>query len=233
MKILNFKKLIFVALILGIVLACNPLAAATPQPAATLNALYTSAAQTLSAMSTQGALALTAQPSPTGTLAIPTSSALALETITSVPPLQPSARCDAAAFVSDVTYPDGSNVGPGVAFSKIWRVKNIGTCTWTTSYALVYVTGENFGAQSSVSLSGNVLPGQSVDLPVQLTAPNKVGRYKGYWKIRNAAGVLFGVGDSGDASMYVDINVSGYVVLGYDFLDKYCDADWRNDSKNL
>ena len=233
MQILRFKKPSFLALILGIVLACNPLAAATPQPAATLNALYTSAAQTLNAMSTQGAIALTAQPSPTGTLTIPTSSPLALQTITSVAQLPPSAKCDAAAFVADVTYPDGSNVAPGVSFSKIWRIKNIGTCTWTTAYALVFITGEKFGAQSSVFLAGNVSPGQSIDLPVQLTAPNQAGRFKGYWKMRNASGVLFGVGDSSDASIYVDVNVSGYTVLGYDFLEKYCDADWRNDSQNL
>jgi len=233
MQILRFNKPIFLALILAIVLACNPLAAATPQPAATLNALYTSAAETLNAMSTQGAIALTAQPSPTGTLTIPTSSPLALQTITSVAQLPPSAKCDATAFVADVTYPDGSNVAPGVSFSKIWRIKNIGTCTWTTAYALVFITGEKFGAQSSVSLPGNVSPGQSIDLPVQLTAPNQAGRFKGYWKMRNASGVLFGVGNSSDASIYVDVNVSGYTVLGYDFLEKYCDADWRNDSQNL
>ncbi len=230
MKIFNFKNPIFLALVLGIILACNSLSPATPQPAATLNALYTSAAETLGAMSTQGAAVLTSQPSPTGTLSIPTSSPVALQLFTVVPP---SAKCDAASFVADVTYPDGSNVGPGVSFSKIWRIKNIGTCTWTTSYALVYITGEKFGAQTSVSLPGRVLPGQSVDLPIQLTAPEQVGRFRGYWKIRNASGVLFGVGDSGDASIYVDVNVSGYIVLGYSFLANYCDASWRNDSQNL
>ena len=49
------KKFLIPISALAIVLACGPFAAATPQPAATLNALYTAAAQTLESMSTQGA----------------------------------------------------------------------------------------------------------------------------------------------------------------------------------
>ncbi len=233
MKILNSRKLIILALALTIMLACNSLAPATPQPAATLNALYTSAAETLSAMSTQGSISLTTQPSPTGTLTIPTSSPIAFQTYTVVPPVQPSTKCDAAAFVTDVTYPDGSSVGVGVSFTKIWRIKNVGTCTWTTAYALVYVTGEKFGAQNSVALPGNVGPGQSVDLPIQLTAPAQSGRFKGYWRLRNASGILFGVGNSGEESIYLDVNVSGYAVLGYDFLEKYCEAEWSSEAQSL
>jgi hypothetical protein len=230
---MNFKKSIFLALALVVILACNSLTGVTPQPAATLDALYTSAAQTLSAMSTQGAATLTQQPSPTGTLSIPTSSPIAFQTFTVVPPVQPNTRCDAGAFITDVTYPDGSNVGMGVAFTKTWRIKNIGTCTWTTSYALVFSTGEKFGAKNSISMPGNIGPGQTVDISVQLTAPNQGGRYKGYWMLRNASGVLFGVGNSGEESVYVDVSVTGYAVLGYDFIGNYCDAQWSNDSQDL
>lgn len=233
MSISSSHKPIILALALMVILACNSLAPSTPQPAATLNALYTSAAQTLSALSTQGAISLTMPPSPTGTLAIPTSSPIALQTFTAVPPLQPSTKCDAAAFVTDVTYPDGSSVGMGVSFAKIWRIKNVGTCTWTTSYALVYINGEKFGAQNSVPMPGTVRPGQSIDIPIQLTAPNQSGRFKGYWRLRNASGVLFGVGNSGEGSIYVDVNVSGYNVLGYDFLEKYCEAEWQTGSQTL
>jgi len=233
MKTSILKKPIFLALVLSVVLACNSLVPGTPQPAATLNALYTSAAETLNAMSTQGSVSLTTQPTSTGTLTIPTSSPIVLQTFTAVSPIQPTIKCDAAAFVTDVTYPDGSNVGSGVSFSKIWRIKNVGTCTWTTSYSLVYVEGEKFGAKNSVSMPGNVSPGQNIDIPVEMIAPTESGHYKGFWKIRNAAGALFGVGNSGDASVYIDVNVSGYTILGYDFIENYCDADWKNDSQNL
>ena len=101
MRNTNFKKMLFLSFTLILILACSPLAAPTPQPAATLDSLYTAAAQTLSAMSTQGAVSLTQQPSPTATLSIPTASPIAFATFTNVPPIT---KCDAAAFVADVTY---------------------------------------------------------------------------------------------------------------------------------
>lgn len=229
----KIKKTIFLTLAMSIILACNSLMPAAPQPAATLNSLYTSAAQTLNAMSTQGGVFPTIQPTSTGTLTISTASPIALQTLTVLPPVQPSVKCDAAAFVTDVTYPDGSNVGVGVLFTKIWRIKNVGSCTWTTSYALVYVKGEKFGAQSFVPLPGSVAPGQSIDLPVQLSAPNQSGRFKGYWLLRNSSGGLFGVGNSGEESVYLDVNVSGYAITGYDFLEKYCEAEWTTGSQVL
>jgi Ig-like domain-containing protein len=232
MSTIPSKKWIFLTLFLVPILACNALVPATPQPAATLDVLYTSAAQTLSAMATEGAVILTSQPvsSPTGTLSVSTSTAVEFQTFTSVPPVT---RCDVADFVSDVTYPDGSSVGFGVVFTKIWRIRNVGTCTWTPSYSLVFVNGERFGAQGSVALPGNVAPGQSIDIPIQLVAPNQSGRLRGNWKLRNPAGVLFGVGSSGDSSIYVDVNVSGYTVSGYDFVDKACEAEWRTGSQAL
>lgn len=233
MSISSLHKPIFLALTLMVILACNSLAPTTPQPAATLNALYTSVVETLNAMSTQGAVSLTMPPTSTGTLTIPTASPITFQTFTVVPPVQPSTKCDAAAFVTDITYPDGSNVGMGVVFTKIWRIKNVGTCTWTTSYALVYINGEKFGAQNFVPMPGSVGPGQTIDLPIQLTAPNQSGRFKGYWRLRNATGILFGVGNSGEESIYLDVNVSGYSVLGYDFLEKYCEAEWSTAAQSL
>jgi len=34
-------------------------------------------------------------------------------------------------------------------------------------------------------------------------------------------------------NIYVDVNISGYAVLGYDFLEKFCDAQWGNASQDL
>ena len=117
----RFKKLLIPILALATILACSPFAASTPQPAATLNALYTAAAQTLEGMSTQAAIATQLSATPTLSLSNVTSSPIVINTFTSVPPLSavPVSRCDSAAFVSDVTYPDGSNVPLGGAFTKI------------------------------------------------------------------------------------------------------------------
>lgn len=232
----NFRKVLIPILALATAtLACSQFTAATPQPAATLNALYTSAAQTLEGMSTQAAVATQYSPTPTLSLSVPTATPIVVSTFTSVPPLSPvpQSRCDAASFVSDVTYPDGSNVSLGGSFTKIWRLKNIGTCTWTTSYALVFVSGERFSAPAAVSIPTNVGPGQTVDLAVNMTAPNQSGHYRGFWKLRNASNVLFGIGDSADSNFYVDINVTGYTVTGYDLLANFCEADWQNESLDL
>lgn len=235
MSFTRFKNILILVLALGTILACGPFTTNAPIPAATLNAIYTAAAETLGAMSTQGAVTVAPLTSPTVTLSIPTftSTPIAFETFTSVPPIQPVSRCDAASFITDVTFPDGSTVSRGTSFTKIWRIRNTGTCTWSTSYALVFDSGEKFGAPNAISMPASIEPGKTVDLAVPLTAPNKDGRYRGYWKLRNTSGVLFGVGASGQENIYVDVNVSGYTITGYDLAANFCEASWRNGSDNL
>jgi hypothetical protein len=53
---------------------------------------------------------------------------------------------------------------------------------------------------STQALAGSVNPGQTVDISVNLTAPGTDGNYRGNWKLRNGAGVLF-------TQFYVDIKV--------------------------
>jgi len=235
MSTTRYRYLPLLVLALGVILACGPFTVATPQPAATLNSLYTAAAETLSVMSTQAGDTVNPEYTITPTLSLFAVSPTSFPSFTSVPPLQTVTvtKCDAAAFVTDVTYPDGSIVGRGNTFTKTWRIKNVGTCTWTTSYDLVYVGGEKFDAKNAVSLPINVGPGKTVDLSIQLTAPSKNGDYTGYWKLRNASGIQFGFGTAGDSSIYVDINVSGYTVTGYDLAANLCDATWKNADKTL
>ena len=120
-----------------------------------------------------------------------------------------ASACDAAQFIADVTVPDGTNVLPGLTFTKTWRVKNIGTCTWTTSYALVFASGDQLGGSSSLNLPISVAPGQTVELSVSLTAPVTAGHYIGFWQLRNASGTLFGIGANANKAWWVDINVLG------------------------
>jgi hypothetical protein len=232
----HFRKIFIPILALAVAtLACNQVTGPTQQPAATLNALYTSAAQTLEGMSTQAAIATQFSPTPTLSVSVPTGTPIVVSTFTNVPPVSPvpQTRCDAAAFVSDVTYPDGTDVALGGSFTKIWRLKNVGTCTWTTSYALVFISGERLGAPTTVALPTNVGPGQTVDLAINMTAPNQTGRYRGDWKLRNASNVLFGIGSAADSSFYVVVDVTGYTVTGYDLLANFCQASWQNESQDL
>jgi hypothetical protein len=119
-------------------------------------------------------------------------------------------RCDWAAFVVDVSVPDGSSFAPSTAFTKTWRFTNIGTCTWTTAYRLVFDHDNAMSGPASQPLTtGTVAPGQMVDISVNLTAPSVAGHYRGYWLLQNSSGVRFGYGAQANTAFWVDINVAG------------------------
>lgn len=86
-------------------------------------------------------------------------------------------------------------INPGQPFTKIWRVKNTGTCTWNTSYRVVYSNGNKpaaiMGGQP-VSIQGTVPPGATYDIQVNLIAPQKPNTYVGYWQMENSRGQAFG-----------------------------------------
>jgi len=105
----------------------------------------------------------------------------------------------------DVTVPDGSTFAPGETFTKTWRLKNRGTCSWSPDYFLVFYGGDQMGGTTAVRLLANVGPGQTVDVSIPLTAPASTGHYTGYWMLRNPAGIMFGSGDKAEKAMYVDI----------------------------
>jgi hypothetical protein len=156
-------------------------------------------------------------------------------TITPTPTatLPPSA-CDKAEFVQDVTVPDGTTFAPGQAFTKTWRLKNVGTCTWTSSYGLAFTSGELMGAAASYPLSVNVAPGQTVDVSAYMTAPAAAGLHQGSWMLRNASGGFFGIGASGTDPFWVRINVSGGTSTGgYDFVTNLCSATWTSGAGTL
>jgi hypothetical protein len=116
--------------------------------------------------------------------------------------------CNRAGFVRDVTVPDGTDFAPGATFEKTWRLENTGACTWDSSYSLVFVDGDAMGGPAASALTaGTVPPGGEIDVTVQLTAPESPGSYRGNWKLRNPAGVLFGLGSDGDREFWVEIDV--------------------------
>jgi hypothetical protein len=170
-------------------------------PAATLQVIV---AQTLQAI-TQNA------PTPTS---VPLTATPPPPTVTPVPPTNtppPTATavsyCDWVTFVKDVSIPDGTKLSAGDTFTKTWRLTNRGTCTWTPDYMLVFVSGDAMGGTTSVRLPGYVSPGQSLDVSVTLTAPNRRGPHIGYWMLRNTSGLVFGFGESANQAFYVDIYV--------------------------
>ena len=136
--------------------------------------------------------------------------------------------CDWAGFIADVTVPDGTVYEPGTTFTKTWRLKNIGTCTWTTDYALVFYSGSQMGAPASANFPNSVAPGQTVDLTLNMTAPSSAGNYFGYYKLRNAGGTIFGIGYTANKAFWVEINVAAATGAAYDFTANASSAIWSS-----
>ena len=104
-------------------------------------------------------------------------------------------RCtDKLKWLEDVTYDDHNmrrppKIDPGVAFQKVWRVKNVGTCTWNSDYYLDFFEGTREGADMSgqrTYIEREVKPGETYELKLNLRAPLKKGKYQGFWKLYNA-----------------------------------------------
>jgi hypothetical protein len=186
MRRINRFSLAFTALLLA-ALACN-IPQSQPPATSDPNLAYTSAAQTVAAQLTQSVPPLA---SPTPIPAIPTNTPVASAPTIPPPPttIPPTATqdCDKAAFVTDVNIPDGTILSQGQLFTKTWRLKNIGTCSWTPAYAVVFFSGESMSGPAVQALTANINPGQTLDISVNLKSPGSNGNYTGYWKLRNAS----------------------------------------------
>ena len=196
---------ILLILVLGMS-ACNLPSNADATPTQGADAVLTTAAQTVEANLTQAAIL-----NPPTVPVIPTSTAgpptVTLAVSTNTQPVATNTQiCDLALFVKDVSIPDGTEFEPNDTFTKTWQLKNIGTCTWS-GYTLVFDSGDSMGGPASTPIS-SVAPGQEVNLSVDLKAPASDGSYRGYWRIKNSAGVLIPVSSGYQSkSFFVDIKV--------------------------
>ncbi|MCB8937462.1 MAG: hypothetical protein H6654_18505 [Ardenticatenaceae bacterium] len=118
------------------------------------------------------------------------------------------ANCtNSIAFVQDLNVPDDTVFGPGEAFEKSWQLRNSGTCPWTTNYSLIFAGGDDLGGPLNVPLESAVVPGQTVDITVPLTAPEALGTYRSDFLMADAAGNPFGVDGPADQVIWVQIEV--------------------------
>lgn len=137
------------------------------------------------------------QTAPTATPVLPTATETPLPTATpwltatSAPlPTATPRPCNRAAFISE-TVPDGTSYNSGQTFTKSWRLRNDGTCTWNPEYRLVFYSGDQMGASNSVKLNKYVKPGEQVDFLVDFKAPSKAGTYTSYWRLQADDGSRF------------------------------------------
>lgn len=115
--------------------------------------------------------------------------------------------CNNSAFVSDVTIPDDTAMTPGQTFTKTWKLSNTGSCPWTTTYKVSFVSGNAMGGVAT-PLTVTIAPGASGDISVAMTAPATAGDAIGYWILTNDSGQNFG------SSFYVKIKVGGTTTTG-------------------
>jgi len=99
-----------------------------------------------------------------------------------------------ARFVKHVTVEDGSELSPGTSFVKTWRFRNEGTIAWPMNSVLLCVgkKADRLGSVESVLLERSVMPGEEIDVSVNMTAPSGGGSYTGYWKLADPSGRKFG-----------------------------------------
>jgi hypothetical protein len=251
------KAKFFLAFTVTVVLtltACLPglIIAPTNQPAPTLSKdqMDTAVVQTVGIRQTISVLetrigAFTSVPSEAATLQAtatrtltPTSSPTPTPAATSTP-LPPTITstsatpCNAAAFVSDISFPDGQVVDPGQTVIKTWRIKNIGACGWNSSYSLVFASGSKMGGPDVVAFpTAGVKPGETIDLTVNLTAPTSSGDYAGFWQLKGPDGDTFGVNVK-NQPFWVKIKVGTTTLNGTSLIDNYCSAVWKNSTTSL
>lgn len=182
----------------------------------------------------------TSQPTATATLvpATPTSTALPTNTATPTKTPLPTATstptiCNAAQLVTNMTVESGASFPAHARFTKVWRVKNVGSCTWTKDFSIEFSSGRPLAGQST-KLTKNVAPGETIDIAVAMKAPDKLGTYEGSWLLKDAKGNTFGTGSAANKALNVKIKVtnlpSSYV---YDFAANICNATWKNDLNTL
>ena len=238
---LPLNKSLFPLLGLAIILSACNLPRGTPT-LSEMDLISTQAAETVAAQLTEiSRPPATAGPgtptsafgTPQPTFAAPTTTLLPTFPPNQAPsntpssPTQAPSQCDEAKFGSDVTVPDNTTFAPGTSFTKTWRLRNVGSCTWSTAYAIVFSGGDKMGAPDILPMPATVLPGNAIDISIPMVAPSTSGTYRGEWKLRNANGQVFGLGDQ-NKPFWVQIKVGSSQPDTVDFLSQAKLATWTS-----
>ncbi len=108
-----------------------------------------------------------------------------------VPTDTPTPCVNDATFTADVTVPDNSQILPGAAIDKRWKIQNTGTCNWDSRYSLAFFEGSQMNAAGEAAIYP-AKAGTPAILQVNMTAPDVPGDYTGRWQIRDPDGKPFG-----------------------------------------
>ena len=98
---------------------------------------------------------------------------------------------DDAIYAGDLSVPDHTVFNPGQHFVKIWRIRNIGTTTWTQGYRWHFEAGTQMSTLTEVPVH-YAGPGATIIVAVPMAAPEETGAYTSFWQMTNATGQIFG-----------------------------------------
>ncbi len=99
--------------------------------------------------------------------------------------------CLNSALIKDVTIPPGTEVTPGANFTKTWRLKNTGSCTWTKNFKITHIGDETFGVIAGL-IGQAVAPGNNIEISLDMTAPGSPGIFSSAWQLATDDNRLFG-----------------------------------------
>ncbi len=197
-------------LLTGLLLAaCSP---ATPVPTQTLLPTSTPTVQLVDlALITPAEVEPTNTPLPTQTPTATASPAPSESATPEVTATESVPSCtNQAEFVKHLSISDNTSIKATYYFKKIWRIKNVGTCTWNTDYRLVFQSGNQMNGPDYVNLPHVVAPQETVDIELILIAPEIAGPYNSSWMLQDESENLFGVGIDYQDSLKVIIVVADY-----------------------
>jgi len=192
---------------------------------------------------------VTATPAPTNTIQIPTQAPTAAptqvpptatqpaptaipKTPTAIPPTATPIPCYQVKFIDDITIPDGTKIVAGNTFTKTWRLRNSGSCTWDNRFDIAFVDGTQMTSGTIWDLKKEVKPGETLDISIEMTAPSSVGTYQAKFQMVNPNGVRFGTGPDSKGSFWVKIETTDGKGMVYNFASNVCDARWSTSKTN-
>jgi hypothetical protein len=81
---------------------------------------------------------------------------------------------------------------PNTQFTKTWRLKNIGSTTWSKDYLVRFWAGSGgrMGA-NDITLGSDVKPGQEIEISMNFTSPGDGGDYISNWVLGTDQGGNF------------------------------------------
>ena len=214
----NMHKIISIFILLMLLAGCGVPATGAPPPTIDIQALRTEVAQTVIANPT---IQFALNPPPNTPTIPPTTTQVAVilaPTETAVPTLAPTATftlpAPTVAFtpvatqskVVQPTVPQSdqallmyakpaayTHFQPRESFDAVWTFKNVGMKTWTHEYFLTFAGGEEMTNKGEVAmLGGDVHPGSTTQIVLDMVAPSSAGTYTAKFAFYNDNRFVFG-----------------------------------------